>query len=113
VRVVDRRALWDDRTAQVGSTTVYTAPLRQVRWAILGLIVGLVVMFGTLFISYWLSFGGFLLMLGSALVLERGARSLGKVRIDQFAQSFRGAGRSPFSEPAQRLRDRLNEQDET
>ena len=75
---------------EVGSTTVYTASLRSVRWA---------------------AVGGFLIMLAAALVFERGARSLGKVGIDQIAQQLRGSGRGPFAEPAQRLRDRLKDEE--
>ncbi len=93
---------------EVGSTTVYTAPLRSLRWATLGFVLGLVMMIITLSASYWLAFIGFLVMLGAALVFERGARSLGKVGIEQLTQSLRsGPGRGAFSEPAQRLRDRL------
>lgn len=96
---------------EVGSTTVYTAPLRSVRWALAGLIAGFFIMVFTLSTSYLLSFGGFLIMLGAALVLERGARSLGKVGIDQITQQLRGSGRGPFAEPAQRLRDRLKDEE--
>ena len=96
---------------EVGSTTVFTAPLRSVRWALFGLVVGLAVMVLTLSTSYLLSFGGFLIMLAAALVLERGARSLGKLSLDQFAQQLRGSGRGPFAEPAQRLRDRLKDEE--
>ena len=94
---------------EVGSTTVYTAPLRSLRWAFLGFIVGVIIMIVTLSTSYLLAFVGFLIMLGTALIFERGARSLGKVGIDQIAQSLRGSGRGPFAEPAQRLRDRLKD----
>ena len=96
---------------EVGSTTVYTAPLRSVRWALAGLIAGFFIMIFTLSTSYLLAFGGFLIMLGAALVLERGARSLGKVGIDQITQQLRGSGRGPFAEPAQRLRDRLKDEE--
>ena len=98
---------------EVGSTTVFTAPLRSVRWAMAGMLAGFILMIVLLSSSFWLAFGGFLVMLAAALVLERGARSLGRVGIDQMAQKLRGAGRSPFSEPANRLRNRLREQDET
>lgn len=98
---------------EVGSTTVYTAGLRSLRWATVGFIVGLIAMIATLSTSYWLAFLGFLVMLGAALVFERSARSLGKVSIDQLMQSVRANGtRSPFSEPAQRLRDRLKDDEE-
>lgn len=96
---------------EVGSTTVYTKPLRSVRWAALGFLAGGVMMVFTLSTSYLLAFVGFLVMLAAALVLERGARSLGKVGIDQIAQQLRGSGRGPFSEPAQRLRDRLKDEE--
>lgn len=92
---------------EVSSTTVYTAPLRSLRWATAGFVGGIVVMVVTLSTSFWLAFVGFLIMLAAALVFERAARSLGKVGIDQLTQSLRGSGRGPFSEPAQRLRDRL------
>lgn len=93
---------------EVGNTTVYTAPLRSVRWATFGFVVGLAVMIVTLSTSFLLAFCGFLVMLASALVFERGARSLGKVGIDQIAQQLRG-GRTPFTEPANRFRRRFND----
>jgi len=96
---------------EVGSTTVYTAPLRSLRWAAFGFVIGVVIMIVMLSSSYWFAFAGFLIMLGTALVFERGARSLGKVGIDQIAQSLRTSGRGPFAEPAQRLRDRLKDDD--
>lgn len=96
---------------EVGSTTVYTAPLRSLRWATLGFFAGLAMMVTTLSISYWFAFVGFLIMLGAALIWERGARSLGKVGIDQITQSLRGSGRGPFAEPAQRFRNRLKDEE--
>lgn len=97
---------------EVGSTTVYTAPLRSVRWATAGLVAGFIIMIVMLSRSFLLAFVGFLIMLVAALVLERGARSLGKVGIDQITQQLRRAGRGPFTEPANRLRNRLREQGE-
>lgn len=134
MRVVVCRALWDDGgvplsedeqrilseieaklyetdpslAKEVGSTTVYTAGLRSLRWATVGFVVGLVAMILTLSTSYWFAFGGFLVMLVAALVFERSARSLGKVGVEQLTRSLRANGtRSPFTEPAQKLRDRL------
>lgn len=93
---------------EVGSTTVYTAGLRSLRWATAGFVAGVVVMIVTLSTSYWLSFVGFVIMLGAALLFERNARHLGQVGFDQAMQSMRGnALRSAFNDPAQRLRDRL------
>lgn len=93
---------------EVGSTTVYSEPLRSLRWATLGFVVGLVGMIVTLSVSYWFAFIGFLVMLAAALVFERSARHLGKVGIEQLTQSLRSSNlRGGLSEPAQRLRDRL------
>lgn len=97
---------------EVGSTTVYTAGLRSLRWATVGFFVGLILMIVMLSTSYWFAFAGFLVMLAAALVFERSARSLGKVGVDQLRQSLRASGRSPFTEPAQKLRDRLKNEDE-
>ena len=137
IRVVETVVLWDDVAVplsedeqkilseieeklyesdpslakEVGSTTVYTAPLRSVRWATVGFLAGIVIMIVMLSTSYLLAFVGFLIMLAAALVFERGARSLGKVGIDQIAQQLRVSGRGPFAEPAQRLRDRLKDEE--
>ena len=76
---------------EVGKTTVYTHAARNLKWAIFGLIVGLVVMLSTLTISYIFAFGGFLIMLGAALYLERNARRLGKVGLQQLSQGIRSS----------------------
>jgi uncharacterized membrane protein len=78
-----------DLANEVRSTTVYTDPARSLRWAILGCVVGLIIMIATLSISYWFAFAGFMVMFGSALYVERSLRRLGKVSIDQIAQNIR------------------------
>lgn len=82
-----------DLANEVRSTTVYTDPARSLRWAFLGCIVGFALMLFSLSTSFWLAFGGFVVMFVSALYVERSLRRLGKVSIDQFAQSIR---RRPF-----------------
>ncbi len=77
---------------EVAETTVYTHSLRNIKWAALGLAVGVVIMVGMLAISYLLSFAGFLVMLGSLLFLERNARKLGKAGLGQVTQSMRSGG---------------------
>ena len=78
-----------DLANEVRSTTVYTDPARNLRWAILGCVVGLAIMIITLSMSFWLAFAGFLVMFGSAIYVERSLRQLGKVSIDQIAQNIR------------------------
>ena len=53
---------------EVAETTVYTHAFRNIKWAALGLLVGIVIMVWLLSVSFLLSFGGFLVMLVSAPV---------------------------------------------
>ena len=77
---------------EVAETTVYTHAFRNIKWAALGLLVGAALMIWLLSVSYFLSFGGFLVMLISLLFLERNARRVGKAGLGQMTQSMRGGG---------------------
>jgi len=67
----------------------------------------------TLSTSFWLSFAGFLIMLGCALVLERNLRKLGKAGIDQLSRSVRANGlRDALGGAGQRMRERFKRQDD-
>lgn len=82
----------DPRLArEVGETTVYRHALGSLKWSVLGIIAGLAVMVATLQIHYLVAFCGFLLMLGSAIGLERNLRLMGKAGVDQFSRAFRAA----------------------
>lgn len=77
---------------EVGSTTVYTHASRNLRWAVVGFIIGLAVMVLTLNIHFVFAFGGFLIMLAAALFFEQNARRLGRAGIQQLSQAMRGGG---------------------
>src|SRR2546421_156855 len=63
---------------QVGSTTVYSHAGRNLKWAAVGFVTGLVLMI-TLFVSSLaLGFIGFAVMFVSAVVFERNLRRMGK-----------------------------------
>lgn len=97
---------------EVGSTTVYTHSLRNMKWAVVGFFVGVAVMVVTLSTSFWVSFLGFLIMLGSAVFAERNARRMGKAGIEQVTRSLRGSGlRDYFAESGDRLRRRGDDDD--
>ncbi len=82
----------DPRLArEVSETTVYRHALGSLKWSVLGFILGIVVMIATLQIHYLVAFGGFLLMLGSAIGFERNLRLMGKAGVDQFSKAFRAA----------------------
>ncbi len=94
---------------EVSETTVYSDGMRNIKWAGLGLIVGVVIMIWLLSISYLLSFGGFLVMLVSLLYLERNARRVGKAGLGQVTQSMRGGGfRQMVGGAGSRMRERFD-----
>ena len=97
---------------EVSSTTVFTHGFKHIRWSSLGFVVGLIVLLLTLSISFWVSFVGFLIMLASAWYGEKNLRRVGKAGLQQVTGNVRGpsAGRGFFGETSQRLRDRLNDQ---
>ncbi len=100
---------------EVSSTTVFTHGFKHIRLAALGFVVGLAVLLLTLSTSYWFSFGGFLIMLASAWYGEKNLRRVGRAGLQQVTGTARsgasgGSGRGFFGDAQQRLRDRLNDQ---
>jgi len=92
----------------IADTTIYTHAYRNLKWAMLGFLAGLVGLVLTLGVSFLLAFGGFVIMLVSALAIERNARRMGKAGIDQITQSMRAAGlRDYFGNTSQRMRERF------
>jgi len=82
----------DPRLAkEVGETTVYRHALGSLKWSVLGFIVGAAVMVSALQIHFLFAFGGFLLMLISALGFERNLRMMGRAGINQVSNAFRAA----------------------
>lgn len=88
------RASDPDLARQVSETTVYSAPLRRTRLAVLGLIVGLAVTILLLFaVNAYVAFVvGFGMMFASAFYLERNIRHLGRVGLSQLASTVRSSG---------------------
>ena len=94
---------------EVSETTLYRHTVRRMKWSIVGLVAGAVLLVATLSTSFWLSFAFFLVMLACALVFERNLRKLGKAGIDQLSRSVRANGlRDALGGASQRMRDRLN-----
>ena len=61
------------------------------RWAVLGVVAGLVVTVVALQVHFLLAFVGFLIMLGCALVIERQLRAIGKVGVQDIAATLRNS----------------------
>ena len=99
----------DPRLArEVAETTVYRHAFRNIKWASLGFMAGVVLMVLLLSTSYLLSFGGFLLMLVSLLFLEHNARKLGKAGLNQMTETMRSGGlRDVMGGAGAKMRDRF------
>jgi hypothetical protein len=92
----------------IADTTIYTHAYRNLKWSMLGFFLGLVGLILLLSVSFLLAFGGFVIMLLSALSIERNLRRMGKAGIDQITQSMRASGlRDYFGNTSQRMRDRF------
>lgn len=92
----------------IADTTVYTHAYRNLKWAILGFVAGVVALWFSLGTSYLLAFGCFIVMLVCALAIERSARKMGKAGLQQITNSMRASGfRDAIGNANQRMRDRF------
>ncbi|MAV20826.1 MAG: hypothetical protein CL417_04745 [Acidimicrobiaceae bacterium] len=91
-----------DLANEVATTTVYTHAARNIKWSVLGFIIGLAVIVLTLSTSFWLAFLGFAIMLAAALYFEQNMRKLGKAGMNQLSMRVGSGGlrnaaeRNPF-----------------
>jgi hypothetical protein len=82
----------DPRLArEVSETTIYRHALGSLKWTVLGFVIGLGLMVATLQVHYLVAFGGFLLMMISALSFERNMRLMGRAGMNQVSSAFRAA----------------------
>jgi hypothetical protein len=78
------------------------------KWSVVGLVAGAVFLVASLSTSYLLSFVGFLVMLGCALVFERNLRKLGRAGLDQLTRTVRANGlRDALGGAGRRVRERF------
>jgi hypothetical protein len=93
---------------EVSSTTLYRHAGRNLKWATLGFVAGLVFMVATFTTSTWLGVVGFLAMLGSAIAFERNLRKMGKAGWRQWTQSVGANGMRDYLTNTQaRMKDRF------
>lgn len=88
---------------QVSETTLYRHAARNIRWAVLGFVAGLVLLVLTFTQVLLLGVVGFLVMLASLLVIERNARAMGRAGLQSLGGSLRTG---PLSGMAGRFRVR-------
>ena len=107
------RASDPDLARQVGSTTIYSHALRQLRWGIVAFVASFVATVLLLTVSFLLAFLGFLAMVASAVVIERAARRMGRAGIGDANQAIRGAGlRGYVNGAGKKARDRFKRADD-
>jgi hypothetical protein len=102
----------DPALADRAKTTVYRHAGRNIKWAGLGFVAGLVLIVATFATSLVAAFAGFLVMLACLFVIERNARKLGKAGL-QSLTGWRGeGGMSNFlGETGRNLRTRFRRDD--
>lgn len=96
----------------VSETTLYRHAGRNLKYAGLGFVAGMVLLVVSFASSLILGMVGFLAMLGSAFVFERNLRKMGKAGWEQVTQSVRDKGIGDMlGNTRQRLRDRFRRDD--
>jgi hypothetical protein len=104
-----------DLAGEIGSHSVYTHCLRQMRLAggvfLLGLVV-LVVALATA-TTFFVAFGGFVVMLAAALWFERSLRKMGRAGMAQLSSTLKAHSlRDYFGDTGNRVRSRLRRPEE-
>lgn len=99
---------------EVGETTLYRHSWRSIKLALVGFVAGLVLLVLALSVSVWLAFGGFVVMLVSALVIERNARKMGRAGLESVTKSLRAKNslREVLGTSSERMRERFRRDEE-
>lgn len=98
-----------DLAGEIGNHSIYTHCLRQMKLAGAVFAIGVVVLVVALATatSFVVAFGGFLVMLASALWFERSLRKMGRAGIEQLSRSFNPGGlREYLGSTSDRFRSR-------
>lgn len=112
---IAQRFYEDDPTfaREVSETTLYRHTVRRMKLSVVGMVLGVVLMLLSLSAELFLAFGGFLVMLVSALIFERNLRKLGKAGLDQLSNTWRGGGlRDALGGAGRRMRERYRKKDD-
>lgn len=103
-----------DLVQQVSETTLYRHAARMIKWSVLGLIAGLVVLLLTFTKNTWLAGTGFVAMLFFLLVIERNVRKMGKAGLQSLTNSIGGGAlKNVFGNFGRRWRERWRRDDQS
>lgn len=94
---------------EVRETTLYKHAWRNIKLSLVGFVAGLVLLVVALASSYLLAFGGFLVMLGCALVIERNARKMGRAGLESMTKNIKAGNglRDYLGTSSERMRERF------
>lgn len=102
-----------DLAREVAQTTIYTHAFRNIKWATVMFLVGVVLMVTLLSVHFVLAFSGFAVMLVSVLWFESNARKLGRAGLQEMTEHYRGGTlRDAVGGAGARLRQRFQRPDE-
>lgn len=97
-----------DSARRIGSTSLPRYLARNCKWSALGLVAGLIILLVAFSTSWVVAVFGFLLMVGSAVVLIRNLHRIGRFGWQQISSAAAGHSLSEtLGEAAQRFRRRL------
>ena len=91
---------------KVGTTTLYRHAGRNLKWATLGFVAGLVILIAGFTESVILGFLGFLIMVGSAFLFDLNAAKMGKAGLQSVSQRT-GNITEIMGRRSQKLKDRF------
>lgn len=95
---------------ELGKHTLYAHHLRRMKWAVVAFVVGVILLVVALAseTTFFVAFGGFVVMLAAALWFEHNLRRLGRAGMTQLTKSMHTAGvRDFFGSTGQRVKERF------
>ena len=97
---------------EVGETTLYRHALRNIKWAVIVGVIGLVGVVAALQVHFGLAFVVFLAMFVCAVVIERNLRKMGKAGFQKVTGQVRsGQIRANMGGLSERMRNRMRRDD--
>ena len=97
---------------EVGETTLYKHALRNIKWAVILGVLGLVGVVAALQVHFGLAFVAFLTIFACAVVIERNLRKMGKAGLQKVTGQVRsGQMRANMGGFSERMRNRLRKDD--
>ena len=98
---------------EVSETTLYRHAWRNIKLSLVGFVVGLAALVLALPVWY-LAFGGFLVMLACALVIERNARKMGRAGLESLTKTIKAGNglREVLGSSSEKMRERFKRNEE-